>query len=97
MTGQYRVDLNELDLAVSQIHAMIRRMESATQKVRYATGLDREAVGTGFDEAYGLYAEHAASKAYLEELSAHLIEFAEDFSRKLRKTRGAYEDAEYPA
>ena len=92
---RYQVDLDEMDLALRQLYGVLRRLEEAELKARYATGLARESLGTEFEEVYEFYAEQAAVKTYVEDVVAHLRAFADEFTRKLKWTRDAYEDAEY--
>lgn len=92
---RYQVDLGEMDLALRQLYGVIRRLEAAESKARYETGLARESIGTGFDEAYDFYAEQASVKTYMEDVAAQLCAFAEEFTDKMKWTRDAYEEAEY--
>ncbi|WP_189861766.1 hypothetical protein [Streptomyces poonensis] len=92
---RYQVDLDEMDLALRRLYGIVRRMDAAASKARYETGLARESLGTGFDEVYEFYAEQAAVKTHVEDVTTHLCAFAEELTRKLKWTRGAYEDAEY--
>ncbi|MFF7639033.1 hypothetical protein [Streptomyces canus] len=94
---RYQVDLDEMDLALRRLYGVVRRLEEAESKARYETGLARESLGTEFDEAYEFYAEQAAVKAYVEDVAAHLRAFSEEFARKLKWTRDAYEDADSQA
>ncbi|MFF0089370.1 hypothetical protein ACFYSF_05335 [Streptomyces canus] len=92
---RYQVDLDEMDLALRQLYGIVRRMDAAVSKARYETGLARESIGTGFDEAYEFYAGQASVKTHLEDVAAHLCAFAEELTHKMKWTRDAYEDAEY--
>ncbi|RRR85388.1 hypothetical protein [Streptomyces sp. RP5T] len=92
---RYQVDLDEMDLALRQLYGVIRRLEEAELKARYRTGLARDSLGTGFEEAYDFYAGQALVKTHLEDVAAHLRVFAEEVARKMKWTRDAYDDAEY--
>jgi len=92
---RYQVDLDEMDLALRQLYGIVRRMDAAASKARYETGLARESIGTGFDEAYELYSGQASVKTHMEDVTAQLCAFAEELTRKLKRVRGAYEDADY--
>jgi hypothetical protein len=84
-----------MDLALDQLSDIVGRMHAAATKARYETGLARESLGTGFDEVYEFYAGQAAVKTHVEDVAAQLCAFAEEFTRRLKWTRGAYEDADY--
>ncbi|WP_053850026.1 hypothetical protein [Streptomyces sp. NRRL B-24085] len=92
---RYQVDLEEMDLALRRLYGVIRRLEEAESKARYETGLARDSLGTGFDEAYEFFAGQASVKTHLEDVATHLRALAEELTRKLKWTRDAYEDAEY--
>jgi hypothetical protein len=93
----YRVDLDELDQALKRLYDWVRRMQDATAKARYQTGLSLESLGCEFDEAYHFYAAHALAKTHIEDISAHLTQLAEEIAIKLRRTHDVYQDSEYQA
>ncbi|MFE3030595.1 hypothetical protein ACFXKY_02985 [Streptomyces canus] len=91
---RYQVDLDEMDLALRRLYDVIRRLDGAASKARHETGLARDSLGAGFDEVHEFYGEQAAVKAHMENVAAQLCAFAEEFARKLKWTRDAYENAD---
>lgn len=93
----YRVDLDEMHLALERLYQWVRRMEEAAGKAAYETGLGREALGTGFEEAYRFESAHALAKVHVEDIATHLAGLGEDIARRVRYTYDTYQEAEYQA
>ncbi|MEU1481006.1 hypothetical protein [Streptomyces sp. NPDC005760] len=90
----YQVDLDEMDLAIRRLYEVARRLENARLKAHHETGLAHEALGKEFAEVYEFNAAQASVKIHMEQVSTHLRSLAEEFIRKLKLTRDAYENAE---
>jgi hypothetical protein len=98
MAGKgFRVDLDEMHLALERLYQWTRRMEEAAAKASHETGLGREAVGTGFEEAYRLTSAHALAQVHVEDTAIHLARLGEEIARKIRFSYDAYQDSEYQA
>lgn len=93
---EYGVDLDALDEVITSLNQVLRDMGGPKSKAQGGTYLPAGALGSGFLEKDELYQEHAKMKGYIEDqIIAQIEDMIDDFGKKSKKTKEAYEEAEH--
>ncbi|MDX6348277.1 MAG: hypothetical protein QOF84_3067 [Streptomyces sp.] len=92
---QYGVDLSALDQVVKELNQILSDMGGPKSKAQHGTYLAPGQLGKGFSEADELLAKHGEMKSYIEnDIISKIENLIDDFGKKSKKTKEAYEDAE---
>ncbi|MEU7182772.1 MULTISPECIES: hypothetical protein [Streptomyces] len=93
---EYGVDLDALDQVVKELNQVLKDMGGPKDKAKNQTYLPPGALGKNFSEQKKMHAAHDEMKHYIEENIVGLIErLVDDFGKKSKKTKDAYDDAEH--
>ncbi|KIZ13817.1 hypothetical protein [Streptomyces natalensis] len=96
MGKEYGVDLDALDQVVKELNQVLKDMGGPKDKAKNQTFLSDGALGKGFEERDRMHNAHNQMKDYIERNVVKLIEdMIDDFGKKSKQTKDAYEDAEH--
>ncbi|TJZ51870.1 hypothetical protein FCH28_18580 [Streptomyces piniterrae] len=92
---QSEVDLDALEEVARELTEVLRDMGGPNGKADNNTYLPQGALGWNFFEADELYAAHDEMKAFIStDILALITELVDDFRKKSRQVKEAYEEAE---
>ena len=93
--GQYKVDLDALDQVVKELNEVLKDMGGPKEKAGNNTYLPAGVLGKNFQEQEDLRKAHMEMKDFVSKHIIALIEdLVDDFGKKSRKAKEAYDDAE---
>src|SRR5438128_180257 len=96
MGKEYGVDLDALDQVVKELNQVLNDMGGPKDKAKNQTFLPDGALGKGSEERDQMHNAHNKMKDYIETNIVALIEhMIDDFGKKSKQTKDAYEDAEH--
>jgi predicted secreted protein len=96
MAKEYRVDLDALDQVVKELNGVLKDMNGTKGKAGSGTYLPSSALGKKYREHEMLHKAHTDMKTFIEnEIVAKIEKLVDDFGKKSKKTKEAYDDAEH--
>ena len=93
--GSYKVDLDALDQVVKDLNAVLKDMGGPKNKAANNTSLSGGVLGKNFAEQTSLHDAHEKMTDFINEHVIDLIEeLVDDFGKRSKKAKEAYDDAE---
>ncbi|MEW9517188.1 hypothetical protein [Streptomyces tubercidicus] len=96
MAKEYRVDLDALDQVVKELNGVLKDMTVTKGKSESGTYLELSALGKKYEERDMLHKAHEDMKKFIDgEIVAKIEKLVDEFGKKSKKTKEAYDDAEH--
>ncbi|MGW8976595.1 hypothetical protein [Streptomyces platensis] len=96
MAKEYRVDLDALDEVVRKLNGVLKDMNGTKDKAGSGTFLPSSSLGKKYEEHEMLHKAHADMKKFIDsEIVAKIEKLVDEFGKKSKKTKEAYDDAEH--
>ncbi|MGW8552147.1 hypothetical protein [Streptomyces tubercidicus] len=95
MAKEYRVDLDALDEVVRKLNGVLKDMNGTKGKAGSGTFLPPSSLGKKYEEHVMLHKAHGDMKKFIDsEIVDKIQSLVDEFGKKSKKTKEAYDDAE---
>ncbi|MFF2812000.1 hypothetical protein ACFVT2_33470 [Streptomyces sp. NPDC058000] len=92
---QYGVDLDALDQLVKELNQILKDMGGPNNRAKNQTYLPDKSLGNSFKELNELHDAHTEMQQYIQEkIVKKITDLIDEFGKKSKKTKEAYDDAE---